>query len=667
MCECSCYLPKYCSSRPSLTQEQEKAVFITIGSSGGIRPRPGLVWYNSSKAAAMLATKNMAVEYVGRGIRFNSVCPVFGGNIRLSSHFMGMDDSEENRKKSTFFSGEDYAFERAIDGVVFVEATGILGNDINLHAKGAECSAVERVAVSSAEHIRPSFVDSRVNHVSRNVEKTVLTAVDNIAVMVDENEIGLLITLCTARRPAPYTLHPTAGTLERYPTIHAPLNGPRASFSIVDTMRYLESAVKIWINCDIFCCSAVGRLYFLLGAIQGGAAFNSMAVLGILAPLDASKLQITDLTHPKPLPDTDSPELATLKASTDRMITASWNAHAGWTSPKVVPYGPVSLMPSASALQYATQCFEGMKVFRGYDGRLRLFRPLYNCERMLKSATRISLPPFDPKELLKLIHKLCELEAPKWLPKDKPGSALYLRPTMIGSDSSLGFKVPDAAELYIFMVYWPAPRPITLNGNSPKTGTRLLASSESAVRAWPGGTGAAKVGGNYGSALVEHALAKEKGYDQVLWLYGPDRQITEAGSTNIFIMWKTASGDLQAVTSPLDEDNLILAGNTRRSIIELTREMFAPGKVDTELQCEVLERKITMGEVEEAARQGRLVGVFVVGTAFWIQEVSEISYNGEAINIGVGTTPHVSLLQERMTDIMYGKIESDWVDIVENA
>ncbi|KAM5344214.1 hypothetical protein ACJ41O_012751 [Fusarium nematophilum] len=392
-----------------------------------------------------------------------------------------------------------------------------------------------------------------------------------------------------------------------------------------------------------------------------------MAIEQILAPLDASKLQITDLTHPKPLPDTDSPELATLKASTDRMITASWNAHAGWTSPKVVPYGPVSLMPSASALQYATQCFEGMKVFRGYDGRLRLFRPLYNCERMLKSATRISLPPFDPKELLKLIHKLCELEAPKWLPKDKPGSALYLRPTMIGSDSSLGFKVPDAAELYIFMVYWPAPRPITLNGNSPKTGTRLLASSESAVRAWPGGTGAAKVGGNYGSALVEHALAKEKGYDQVLWLYGPDRQITEAGSTNIFIMWKTASGDLQAVTSPLDEDNLILAGNTRRSIIELTREMFAPGKVDTELQCEVLERKITMGEVEEAARQGRLVGVFVVGTAFWIQEVSEISYNGEAINIGVGTTPHVSLLQERMTDIMYGKIESDWVDIVENA
>ncbi|KAL7963530.1 aminotransferase [Trichoderma compactum] len=104
-------------------------------------------------------------------------------------------------------------------------------------------------------------------------------------------------------------------------------------------------------------------------------------------------------------------------------------------------------MPSASALQYATHCFEGMKVFRGYDGRLRLFRPLYNCERMLKSATRISLPAFDPRELLKLIHKLCKLEALKWLPRDKPGSALYLRPTMIGSDSSLGFKVPEEAQL----------------------------------------------------------------------------------------------------------------------------------------------------------------------------------------------------------------------------
>ncbi|KAJ4267018.1 hypothetical protein NW762_003116 [Fusarium torreyae] len=383
-----------------------------------------------------------------------------------------------------------------------------------------------------------------------------------------------------------------------------------------------------------------------------------MAVKQVTAPLDASRLEITEASTSKSVPNTNSPDLMTLKAATDRMVVVTWNAHDGWKAPRVVPYGPISLMPSASALQYATQCFEGMKVFRGYDDRLRLFRPLYNCERLLKSASRISLPAFDPKELLKLIHKLCALEAPKWLPKGNTGSALYLRPTLIGSDSSLGFKAPDEAQLYIFMVYWPSPK-------SPgPQGTRLLASSESVVRAWPGGTGAAKVGGNYAAALAEHVVAKEKGFDQVLWLYGPDRQITEAGATNIFVMWKTPSGSLQMITSPLDGDNLILAGNTRRSIIELSRGMFATDDVANELRCEVLERKIIMAEVEEAAREGSLVGIFVVGTAFWIQEISEISINERSIKVNVGVTPHVRLLRDRMSDIMFGKQESQWMDVV---
>ncbi|KAL7912856.1 aminotransferase [Trichoderma velutinum] len=393
-----------------------------------------------------------------------------------------------------------------------------------------------------------------------------------------------------------------------------------------------------------------------------------MAIESSLASLDASRLEIKAVPNPKAAPDADNPDLMNIKTFTDRMVTVSWTEERGWDNPQVVPYGPISVMPSASALQYATQCFEGMKVFRGYDGRLRLFRPLYNCERMLKSATRICLPAFDPQELLKLIHKLCELEAPKWLPKDKPGSALYLRPTMIGSDPSLGFKVPEEAQLYILMVYWPAPKLATGNGGAAlQTGTRLLASSMSAVRAWPGGTGTAKVGGNYGTALAEHSLAKKQGYDQVLWLFGPDRQITEAGSTNIFVIWKTSSGALQMVTPPLDEDGLILAGNTRRSIIELAKDMFSMETASKELQCEVLEKKITMGEIEETSRNSRLMSVFVVGTAFWIQEVSEIGFNGEIVKVNIGATAHVPLLRERMTEILFGKRESDWMDIVQES
>ncbi|EXA51324.1 hypothetical protein FOVG_03783 [Fusarium oxysporum f. sp. pisi HDV247] len=356
------------------------------------------------------------------------------------------------------------------------------------------------------------------------------------------------------------------------------------------------------------------------------------------AQLDASKLELTHAPTSKPVPDPDSPEVATLKDGTDRMIVVSWTSQQGWEAPRVVPYGPVSLMPTASALQYATQCFEGMKVFRGYDGRLRLFRPLYNCERLRNSASRIALPSFDPKELLKLIHRLCALESPKWLPKDKPGAALYIRPTLIGSDPSLGFKAPEEVQLYMFMIYWPSPKTTGLQG------TRLLASSESVVRAWPGGTGAAKVGGNYAAALVEHVQAKARGK----YFHHLENNV-----------WIATDGYL-----PLDENNLILAGNTRRSIIELSQAMFDSEDAEDGLRCEVLERKITMIEVEEAAHEDRLLSIFSVGTAYWIQEIAEINIDGRIINIGLGKRPHVALLRNRMSDIMFGTQESEWADVV---
>ncbi|KAH6877065.1 aminotransferase [Thelonectria olida] len=381
-----------------------------------------------------------------------------------------------------------------------------------------------------------------------------------------------------------------------------------------------------------------------------------------LAPLDASRLELNLITSPKNVPPPDSPDVLAIKAATDHMILAQWSAQGGWEAPKVVPYGPIPLLPSASALQYATQCFEGMKVFRGHDGQLRLFRPDYNCERFFNSATRIALPGFDKSELLKLIRKICALEAPKWLPKDQTGSALYIRPTFIGSDSSLGFKVPEEALLCIFLTYWPAQKPLTANDGP--AACRLLASNESVVRAFPGGTGAAKIGANYGPSLLEHAEAKSKGYDQVLWLFGPDRQITEAGSTNVFVIWRTLSGSLQIVTPPLDGDKLILAGGTRRSLIELAREMFKVGKEGAE-SCEVLEERITLPEVEKAAQEGRLEGVFVVGTAFQIQSVRQIGFNGKDVDIAVEKTCHVSMLRERLANIVYGNEDSTWTQIVD--
>ncbi|KAH8424745.1 uncharacterized protein LDX57_002488 [Aspergillus melleus] len=193
-----------------------------------------------------------------------------------------------------------------------------------------------------------------------------------------------------------------------------------------------------------------------------------------------------------------------------------------WADPELVPYGATPMMPTASVFHYSTACFEGMKVYRGHDGQVRLFRPQYNCARMLASALRIGLPEFDPVELLGLIRELCAIECPKWLPKERAGECLYIRPTLIGTDASLGFQVPREAMLFIVISFWPNPKPERPLGKgerepAPQRKTlRLFASREGTVRDWPGGTGSAKISANYGPSLLAHGDAKSKGFDQVL-------------------------------------------------------------------------------------------------------------------------------------------------------
>lgn len=391
----------------------------------------------------------------------------------------------------------------------------------------------------------------------------------------------------------------------------------------------------------------------------------------IKSGLNASKIKVSMTATPKVVPDLESDLVKSHRACTDHMVVASWTEKQGWADPELVPYGPLPLLPSASVLQYATSCYEGMKVFRGIDGKLRLFRPKRNCLRMVASAARISLPTFDPEELLGLIKKLCAVEAPKWLPKENTCSFLYIRPTLMGSDSSLGFEVPKAALLVIFMTFWPAykinPTLTHIGSEKPNTGSglRLLASRENEVRAWPGGTGAAKVSANYGPALLAHGYSKSKGFDQVLWLFGEDCKITEAGSTNLFVIWKKG-GKLYLVTPPLDE-GLILPGVTRQSILDLSRDRFkkVEKNMDQEAEpLEVVEISFTIFDVIAAADKGRLKAVFAVGTAFFVNPVSHIHFRGRDINIDVDSVPHPSMLRNWLNDAMFGKESSQWVEEV---
>lgn len=224
-----------------------------------------------------------------------------------------------------------------------------------------------------------------------------------------------------------------------------------------------------------------------------------------LRPLDASKLKFTRTSTPMIVPAPGDPIIATTSQCTDHMITAVWKSSEGWSAPELKPYGNFSLPPTATVLHYVTECFEGMKTYCGYDGKLRLFRPDCNCQRMVMSSVRCSLPAFDPKELEKLIIAMIAVDGPKWLPT--PGSFLYLRPAMIGSGGALGFASPKEATLFVISTFKPHM--------DQKTGLKLLASTNG-VRAWPGGFGYAKLGANYSPSLLANGEARERGYDQVL-------------------------------------------------------------------------------------------------------------------------------------------------------
>ncbi|KAG6000191.1 hypothetical protein E4U21_005751 [Claviceps maximensis] len=373
------------------------------------------------------------------------------------------------------------------------------------------------------------------------------------------------------------------------------------------------------------------------------------------APLDASQLSHTLTDRPREVPDEAVANAGDESIATDHMVTATWRAATGWAAPELKPYGPLSIMPTASCLHYATECFEGLKVFRGHDGRLRVFRPDRNCARMRMSAARISLPLFDASELQKLIMALLAVDGPRWLPPSRPGSFLYIRPTLIGTQPQLGVQAPKEAMLYIIVTFMPRM-------DSPPGGMRLHTSPDDMVRAWVGGFGYAKVGANYGPSLMATQDARRRGFHQILWLYGQQGECTEAGASNFFVVWRRpGDGRREVVTAPLD-DKIILDGVTRRSCLDIMRERLADEDVD------ITERKYTIDELAEANAEGRILESFAAGTAYFVCPVSQIHHRGQNINIPMGPEGQGGELTTRVKgwigDIMYGRVQHEWGVVV---
>ncbi|GLD74110.1 branched-chain-amino-acid aminotransferase, cytosolic-like isoform X1 [Lates japonicus] len=218
---------------------------------------------------------------------------------------------------------------------------------------------------------------------------------------------------------------------------------------------------------------------------------------------------------------------------------------------------------SISSLRFASsfKLFEGMKAFRGVDNHIRLFRPMLNMERMHRSADRSCLPLFDKGELLECIRKLVEVDQ-EWVPYSQDAS-LYIRPTFIGTEPSLG--VSRAGKAMIFVIVGPVGPYFATGSFNPVS----LLADPSFVRAWRGGVGAYKMGGNYGPTISVQNEAVKQGCQQVLWLYGEQEEITEVGTMNLFIYWTNDKGERELVTPPLD--GIILPGVTRQSLLDLAR------------------------------------------------------------------------------------------------
>ncbi|XP_053546665.1 branched-chain-amino-acid aminotransferase, mitochondrial-like isoform X2 [Bombina bombina] len=246
----------------------------------------------------------------------------------------------------------------------------------------------------------------------------------------------------------------------------------------------------------------------------------------------ASDLQIELNKQPKKKPDVGS--LVFGKAFSDHMLTVQWSNEKGWEKPTIKPFQNLSLHPATSALHYSLQLFEGMKAYRGVDNRIRLFRPMLNMERMHRTALRCSLPAFDKAELLECLRKFIEVDQ-DWVPHSTEAS-LYVRPTFIGTEPSLGVAKPNHALLYI--ITSPVGPYFPTGGFSPVS---LLADPQY-VRAWVGGVGNFKFGGNYGPTIFVQNAAIKEGCQQVLWLYGDDHLVTEIGTMNFFLYWINEQG-----------------------------------------------------------------------------------------------------------------------------
>lgn len=334
-----------------------------------------------------------------------------------------------------------------------------------------------------------------------------------------------------------------------------------------------------------------------------------------IQPIEKSKIESVDFNN-----------LPFGSVYSDHMLECNFK-NGAWQNPIIKPFAPISLDPSAKIFHYGQSIFEGMKAYKDDSGQMMLFRPLDNWKRLNKSAERLMIPQIPEDIFMEGLKALLNVDS-DWIPTT-PGSSLYIRPFMFATGT--GFHASPANE-YKFII-------ATAPSGAYFAGKVKVLIEEKYARAANGGVGYAKAGGNYAAQFYPTQLAIEKGYNQVIWTDDNTHQfIEEAGAMNIFIRINDT-----LITSPTSDR--ILDGITRKSILQIAE--------DDGIKTEV--RKISVGEVVEAAKNGELKEMFGAGTAAVISPISGFGYQENDYELPVLENSYASQLKKKITDIQTNK------------
>jgi branched-chain amino acid aminotransferase len=309
---------------------------------------------------------------------------------------------------------------------------------------------------------------------------------------------------------------------------------------------------------------------------------------------------------------------------TDHMYSCDF-IDGEWINSEITPYKPITVSPASRVFHYGQACFEGMKAFKDNNDKTWLFRPIDNYERITKSSKRLAMPEFPKNLFFNALHNLLKIDA-DWI-KPGFGNSLYIRPFIFASEGTIN---ATEAKEYKFMI-------ICAPASSYYSGEVRVKIEKSFSRAAKGGVGYAKAAGNYAAQFYPTILAKNEGYQQIIWTDSSTHEyIEEAGTMNLFFR----IGD-KLITAPTSDS--ILDGITRKSLIQIARDE----NIDVEI------RPLLVSELIDAANNGSLLEIFGSGTAVVVLPILGFGYENNKYELPIKENSWANLLKNKLNNIQY--------------